>query len=211
MAARGGGWRLVISLGISLAVHCAALSFSGLSGFSRLPAQDDRRLRLTALLIPSPLPVVVPNMAGGTIHRSESSSNEEQKSAPLPFGVAAMAVNGLIPGPWYYPSRYLHRRPTPLKPIRPTYPPEAETIPGQVQLLLLINESGSIDSYHIIESQPPGIFDNAVIDAFARERYAPGLITGYPVKSQLLVEVIFEPGTAPQASLLPALPRQGVQ
>lgn len=192
-------------------MHCAALSFPGLSGFSQIPAQDDRPLRLTAHLIPSPRPVVVPNLAGSTIHRPELASTEKQKSSPPPFGMATAAVNGLIPGPWYYPARYLHRRPTLLKPIRPSYPPEAETIPGQVQLLLLINESGGVDSYHIIEAQPPGIFDDAVIDAFARERYAPGLITGYPVKSQLLVEVIFEPGSAPQANLLPALPGQRVQ
>ncbi len=74
-------------------------------------------------------------------------------------------------------------------------------------LLLLINESGAVDTYRIIESQPPGIFDSTVTDAFVRERYAPGMITGYSVKSQLLVEVIFEPGATPKASILPGLPQ----
>lgn len=208
------GWRLAVSLGISLAVHCAALGFPGLSGFSQIAARDGRPLQLTARLVPGvpgSRPVAAAAIADGAIHRPESAPPGKQEPSPPPLGLATAAVNGLIPGPWYYPARYLHRRPTVLKPIRPTYPPEAETISGQVQLLLLINESGGVDSYHIVESQPPGIFDNTVIDAFARERYAPGLITGYPVKSQLLVEVVFEPGTAPQASLLPALPRQGIQ
>ncbi|MBU1647127.1 MAG: energy transducer TonB [Gammaproteobacteria bacterium] len=107
--------------------------------------------------------------------------------------------SGLFPGPWYYTSRYLHRNPTPLKPIWPHYPATAENFRGRVTILLLINESGEIDQYRITDAEPAGIFEPSVIAAFIQARFAPGLITGSPVKSQLLAEVLFEPGAAPQA------------
>jgi protein TonB len=145
--------------------------------------------------------------SGGVARQSESQQPGGASgtvSNLLPSADAAQPT-GLFPGPWYYAARYLHRRPTPLKPIRPAYPPETENLSGQVVLLLLINERGTVDTAHIIESQPPGRFDDLVIKAFAHETYAPGLITGYPVKSQLLVEVIFEPGALPETSILPDL------
>jgi protein TonB len=212
------GWpRLAGSLTVSVAVHCIVLGFTGLTAFSLLsPQEGSRSLRLTVDLPPkqlqaeaenTPRPVSASAVSGSVARHSESQqpgSESGQVHTPPP-PVAAVVPSGLFPGPWYYAARYLHRRPTPLKPIRPIYPPEAENLPGQVILLLLINENGAVDTYRIIESQPPGIFDTAVTDAFVRERYAPGLITGYPVKSQLLVEVVFEPGSTPTTNVLPGL------
>lgn len=139
-----------------------------------------------------------------TQRRGKARENASSNSDSLETA-ATVSVTGLFPGPWYYAARYLHRRPTPLKPIQPVYPPNAGHLSGQVVLLLLINERGTVDSYQIIESQPPGRFDDPVIEAFTHETYAPGLITGYPVKSQLLVEVVFEPGALPEANILPDL------
>lgn len=116
-------------------------------------------------------------------------------------------ANGLLAGPWYYPARYLHRRPSPLHPIKPDYPPEARSIAGRVVLVLLLNTKGGVDDYRIEATEPPGVFEDAVIQAFTRETYAPGMITGYPVKSQMLVEVRFEPGETPRTTVLPELPR----
>lgn len=115
---------------------------------------------------------------------------------------------GIVTGSWYYAARYLHRRPTPLKPIRPDYPPFTNTLSGRVVLLMFINQQGRVDSHRLLESTPRGTFDEAVLAAFANERYAPGLISGYPVKSQLLVEVVFEPGKAPRTGLLLDAPQQ---
>ena len=114
---------------------------------------------------------------------------------------------GIVSGPWYYSARYLHRRPTPLKPIRPAYPPFVGDLAGNVVLLLLINERGTVDSHQIVKAVPGGIFEESVVTAFINERFAPGLITGYPVKSQLLVEVTFEPGAEPRTGILLDMPR----
>lgn len=115
---------------------------------------------------------------------------------------------GIVTGSWYYAARYLHRRPTPLRPIRPDYPPFTNTLSGRVVLLMFLNQQGGVDSHRLLESTPRGTFDEEVLKSFVNERYAPGLISGYPVKSQLLVEVVFEPGKAPRTGLLLEAPQQ---
>lgn len=131
-----------------------------------------------------------------------ASRAADSQSTPSPVG-----PSGIVSGPWYYSARYLHRRPTPLKPIRPAYPPFRGDLAGHVVLLMLINEQGTVDTYRIVKAEPAGIFDETVVTAFVKERYAPGLITGRAVKSQLLVEVVFEPGADPRTGVLLESPR----
>lgn len=213
--------RLLGSLATSVAVHLVILSATGLMAFRLLPHPEGSRSgHLTAVLLPPSLPaqptsrvegpqrsVAAPTPSGPDAPAPESrpADGGSGNISKLPPAVNAAQAPGLFPGPWYYSARYLHRRPTPLKPILPAYPKEEENTPGQVVLLLMINEQGTVDSYQVMESQPAGRFDDAVIAAFAHETYAPGLITGYPVKSQLLVEIRFEPGSAPVANILPGL------
>lgn len=113
-----------------------------------------------------------------------------------------MGLSGVVSGPWYYPARYLHRRTVPLKPIRPAYPRLTGDATGRVYLLMFVNERGTVDSYRILKAEPAGMFEDIVIASFVKETYAPGLITGQAVKSQLLVEVSFEPGTEARVSVL---------
>lgn len=213
--------RLAVSLAISIAAHCLFLSFTGLTAFRLLSQQGGARsARLTVGLPNQPQPPPAentPQVAAASAAPSVATrhfeppqpSNLPNTESRQPAATATVDArpSGLFRGPWYYAARYLHRRPTPLKPIRPVYPVEAENIPGQVILLLLLNEKGTVDSYQVIDSKPPGRFDNTVVEAFNHEAYAPGLITGYAVKSQLLVEVVFEPGTRPEASILQHLPQ----
>lgn len=144
---------------------------------------------------PKPLPPVT---AAGTIPAVPAV-----QAVPLaPSAPSVAGLSGVVSGPWYYAARYLHRSPTPLRPIRPEYPPLFSDVAGHVVLLLFLNEQGSVDTYRIESAEPARIFDEAVLRAFVKERYAPGLITGYPVKSQLLVEVSFEPGSEPVTGIL---------
>lgn len=158
---------------------------------------------LTALPQPEPLPLVVPSpMATDARARARASDEggcgaEEGGNArggggsPAATGVklpGAPATErlrpgraGIVTGSWYYAARYLHRRPTPLKPIRPDFPPLTNTLSGRVLLLMFINQQGGVDSHRILESTPRGTFDEEVLKSFANERYAPGLISGFPV------------------------------
>ena len=219
--------RLAIVFAFSLALHGVLLSASGSLQWSHVPAQSlsqrmlvtltPQRATLTAGATPAEK---IANLQAANASATQPASGhaatavqpatEEKSAAGKPTGMAYPIIpiaNGLLPGPWYYPARYLHRRPSPLHPIKPEYPPQAQAIAGRVVLVLLLNEKGGVDDYRIEASEPPGIFEDAVIRAFTRETYAPGMITGYPVKSQMLVEVRFEPGEAPQTTVLPALPQ----
>lgn len=216
--------RLLGSLVTSVAVHLAILSTTGLAAFGLSPHTEGHSPgHLTAILSSSASPSAPDQprkIAESGQHPVDSSGpsipdpsaapprqidRQQEQDSKLPLATNPAQASGLLPGPWYYPARYLHRRPTPLKPIYPAYPPEEENTQGHVMLLLLINEQGTVDSYQLMESQPAGRFDNAVIEAFTHETYAPGLITNYPVKSQLLVEVRFEPGSLPMTNILPGL------
>lgn len=162
-------------------------------------------LTATLLAVP-PAPLPPPATAGRPVQdeTADSPSIVPTPAPPSPGGPAVAQAPGLLLGPWYYTAKWLHRRPTPLHPILPQYPPAAGQIAGRVRLLLLINEQGGLDSYRVQEASPAGVFEEATLAAFTQARYAPGLITGYPVRSQLLVEVVFEPGEAPRVGM-PAL------
>jgi protein TonB len=209
---------------LSLVLHGIVLNSFGPSDFSAQgPASAIESPGLTVTFAPTISPpqvlAVLPLLAGAAADPPPTPPTQAP-AATVPGAVSPpgpqpavpstpyrAALAGIVSGPWYYSARYLHRRPTPLKPIRPAYPPFVGDLAGNVVLLLLINERGTVDSHQVVKAAPGGIFEESVVTAFINERYAPGLITGYPVKSQLLVEVIFEPGAEPRTGILLDLPR----
>lgn len=65
---------------------------------------------------------------------------------------------------------------------------------GTVRARVFISERGTVDSVQILEARPhPGIFEEAAVDALRQVRYEPAEIRGLPVKSQRVVEVVFNP------------------
>ena len=55
----------------------------------------------------------------------------------------------------------------PLHKLHPCYPLEArdQGIEGYVRVVLTINEDGNVKDVQVLDSQPPGVFTNAVINA----------------------------------------------
>lgn len=201
------GSRLGLCLFLSALAHGLLLGHPG--WITTLPAAGAGaaviHARLTATLLAIPPPP--PSAASGRPVQDETADSPSiipTPAPPSPGGPAVAQAPGLLLGPWYYTAKWLHRRPTPLHPILPQYPPAAGQIAGRVRLLLLINEQGGLDSYRVQEASPAGVFEEATITAFTLARYAPGLITNHAVRSQLLVEVVFEPGEAPRVGM-PAL------
>jgi protein TonB len=207
--------RLLACLAISAMAHALVLGVApgypiGMRGDEGAP-QPRPPLRV-ALPVAGRMPPVVtpPSLAVPSASAAEKSTErpaEDERTArgrhaPSPRTGAARPSHpsGMFPGPWYYPARYLHRRPTPLKPIWPDYPTQVETVHGRVVILLLINEEGAVDQYRVTTAEPEGIFETPVIAAFSAARFAPGMIAGRAVKSQLLAEVTFVPGSPPQAT-----------
>lgn len=206
--------RLFASLGLSLVLHTAILQITPEGGQWMRGEPIPAAVSMTVYLSPNadqsgapPQSVAIPMAQDNGASASTLGEHNIPQPAlsPAPQASATTSVSktpgptGMFPGPWYYPARYLHRRPTPLKPIWPAYPEELATISGRVIILLLINDAGAVDQYRIESSEPPGVFDASVIAAFTAAQYAPALITGYRVKSQLIAEVSFEPGAPPRA------------
>ena len=76
------------------------------------------------------------------------------------------------------------------------YPEDAYVwrLSGAVRARVFISEHGAVDSVQVLEARPrPGIFEQAAVDALRQVRYAPAQIQGTPVKSQRVVEVVFNP------------------
>lgn len=213
--------RLAISFGLSLLIHAVAWNLLGSSGLPPSAAASKASppsltVSLLAAISPAPIqeepaaPAVPPPLQITSPPAPAPKPGPSVAAAPGPAPAesasrsidAAAGLSGVVSGPWYYPARYLHRRPTPLRPIRPDYPPQANDVSGRVVLLLFINEKGTVDSHRILKAEPPRLFEDAVISAFVGERYAPGLILAQAVKSQLLLEVFFEYGTGARVNVL---------
>ncbi len=96
--------------------------------------------------------------------------------------------------PVYYAAEMLGRRPIPLHAVTPNYPAGIDGVSGKVTLALYINEKGTVDNAVTQSSDLPVAFEEEALQAFARARYAPGLIAGKPVRATFIVEIAFDAG-----------------
>jgi TonB family protein len=65
---------------------------------------------------------------------------------------------------------------------------------GSVKARIFISEEGAVESVHILEVKPvSGIFEEAAMEALRQVVYAPALIAQQPVKTEKVIQVIFNP------------------
>lgn len=128
------------------------------------------------------------------------SSNTENTTPPpkpsRPFQPSApLSPHQISPGfaDKYYEVRELDTVPMPLAKIEPIFPTTAlaDGATGIVQLEMFIDEKGQVESLRVMESTAPGIFDQAAIDAFAQQKFRPGIKNNAPVKTHLKLVVNF--------------------
>ncbi len=76
----------------------------------------------------------------------------------------------------------------------PDYPPSALTqrITGNVTLEFTVSTSGEPRDVHVVEATPPGIFDQAALNAVKHWRYAPLLVNGAAVEVPVRTRMRFE-------------------
>lgn len=87
------------------------------------------------------------------------------------------------------------RDPVLIEEVEPIYPRRAQTrgIEGYVVISTTITTSGSVRDPIVVESEPPGIFDRAAVDAVLQYRYLPARRDGKHVSFEgLEVRVEFE-------------------
>ncbi|RFF30304.1 energy transducer TonB [Wenzhouxiangella sediminis] len=81
----------------------------------------------------------------------------------------------------------------PLVRIQPQYPRDAAVaqIEGYVTIQFTIDETGSVRSPRVIDSQPPRVFDREAIRAILRWKFKPRVVDGQAVERQATQTIDF--------------------
>jgi protein TonB len=202
--------RLAVALAVSAALHLSLLATV------QVGAPEPGQPVLRARLQPSPAQATLtdPLVPGAVVHernteRGRHSDRTRAASVPalqrrpaaaapqpapaIPPGPAAMP---LVADPTWYPALQLDVVPRPITPLPAVYPPPvgAEPVRGEVTLLLLVDETGTVHELSVMEAQPQGYFEAAALDAFRGARFEPARKDGRAVRSRVLVRMAFEPG-----------------
>lgn len=71
----------------------------------------------------------------------------------------------------------------PIVKVAPVYPRRAQTrgIEGHVLLEFVVTKTGAVRDPVVIESEPPGIFDRAAMQAALKFKYKPKVVNGEPI------------------------------
>jgi periplasmic protein TonB len=121
----------------------------------------EREIKQVPIVVPKPLPnevqakIVLPKTEPKP--KPEPKPKEEEKPPePVPE-----------PKPEVQPLPSVFRDIKPVKKIKPKYPREAEDahIQGRVRVRLTVEVNGSVSDAKILLSDPPGVFDAAVMEA----------------------------------------------
>lgn len=100
----------------------------------------------------------------------------------------------LIEDPTYYTAKQVDIHPLAVKPITPEFPEAAAAagIEGFVTLRLLIDATGMVHEISVVDAQPPDTFEAAALNAFRNARFVAAQRNDRPVKSDVLIKVLFE-------------------
>jgi periplasmic protein TonB len=83
---------------------------------------------------------------------------------------------------------------TALARIPPVYPIQAKYrgIEGWARVRFLVREDGTVGSVTVVESKPPGVFDDCVIRCVSGWRFKPGTVDGMAVKALAETTIRFQ-------------------
>lgn len=85
--------------------------------------------------------------------------------------------------------------PTPLHIVQPQYPATAyqSRLKGTVTVGFRIDANGTTSHIHVIDSQPPDVFDEAARDAVKQWVFQPATVNGKPVAVKVNQTLVFRP------------------
>lgn len=77
--------------------------------------------------------------------------------------------------------------------VLPDYPPRAKIqgIQGWVQLEITVSENGAVMDAKVVDAKPPGLFDQAALDAIRYWRFKPAYRQGRPVQRRAVQKIVF--------------------
>ncbi len=116
---------------------------------------------------------------------------------PPPDAALPSVTMPLLADPTWYSAQQLDVYPRALGAVQPAYPGQAANagIGGEVTLLLMVDEAGSVEEVAVAQAVPQGYFEAAAIAAFRTARFAPAQKDGRSVRSRILVRVSFDPAS----------------
>ena len=131
-------------------------------------------------------------------NRPRARSSPPLAPPPLTDGVPEQEQASLAPAPLdpvYYSARELDVYPTPLEPLRFEYPAHLARTPlaGNVRVKVMVSESGAVDSVAVVAAEPAGWFEEHTRAALMSARFYPGRRAGRTVRSQITVNVDYDP------------------
>lgn len=209
--------RLLVAIEISLVLHLAIIFGIQVGAVERsLPARPAIEARIVAMppaheSHASPQPHILVK----AIDRPVKSRIEEFRplvhpppaavqqaaEAPKPGMPAAAASPTLVraplpPDPTYYPASEVDEHPALISAERPVYPEKAAAanVKGDVLVLFLLNENGTVDEVSVLEQNPPGYaLGEAVTEWLQHAQFKPAMRRGRAVKMRVVYRVTFEP------------------
>lgn len=97
-------------------------------------------------------------------------------------------------GPMTFEVGELDRPPRAVVRRQPQYPYRARQrrIEGTVRVRFLVQADGAVSQITILESDPPEVFDQAVLDAVGGWRFEPGMLGGEPVAAWMVTPIVFD-------------------
>ena len=128
-----------------------------------------------------------------------TSGRGETKGAPtMPDGEGETAIgNGsssqeAISGQG--PVGQVASRPEPVRAPRPLYPGSARRrgVEGWVRVRFLVDEQGRVRDLSVVQANPSGLFDRAVLQTLPNWRFRPGTISGRPVSTWVETTIEFK-------------------
>ncbi|SDZ77910.1 outer membrane transport energization protein TonB [Desulfuromusa kysingii] len=77
--------------------------------------------------------------------------------------------------------------------VKPIYPYRAKrmNITGYVKIQFDVGRDGHVGTMKILESVPPGVFDDAVLQVVQKWRFQPGEIMGDQVATRMVKKIVF--------------------
>ena len=190
---RGPGRRLALALAISALLHlCLARSVivegmpSGGARSASAPIQVHLETAAPPLLPEPPLPLLVSRSSGiAAVARPIEPAKDDVSGKET----AAIELRQ-PPDPVYYPARDLDSYPRPVAPLKLVVAPDGMS--GKAQLILQINEHGTVDRVSVVETEPRGHLEDELRALLLQTQFLPALKDGRPVKSRILLSISLE-------------------
>ena len=136
---------------------------------------DDQPIEMKQRKPPPPPPVdePPPDMPRPELESTDTNFGVDISGVDVGIGNVSIGTGGYSTDGEYLP----------IVKVKPIYPRRAQTrgIEGYVLLEFTVTKTGAVANPVVIQSEPPGIFDRAAVNAALKFKYKPKVVNGEPI------------------------------